>query len=121
MPRLSPATETSTIAYVLTSLPPRPIFHRPRPVRDQADQEAGPHRRVRGPLLDLKAAEKAENSGNRYLFEVNSRWTIDGKGRKNIARYFNHSCSPNCEFLNPGQARVHLHAARHQAGRGTDL
>ena len=51
----------------------------------------------KGPLLGVKAAEKAENSSNRYLFEVNSRWTIDGKSRKNVARYANHSCRPNAE------------------------
>jgi uncharacterized protein len=28
---------------------------------------------------------------------VNSRWTIDGKARSNIARYFNHSCNPNSD------------------------
>lgn len=51
----------------------------------------------KGPRLSLKQAEKAEASGNRYLFEVNSRWTIDGKARSNIARYFNHSCNPNTD------------------------
>ena len=59
-------------------------------------------RRVRlaeykGPRLDVKQAEKAEVAGNRYLFEVNSRWTIDGKARSNVARYFNHSCNPNTD------------------------
>jgi SET domain-containing protein len=59
-------------------------------------------RRVRlaeykGPRLTHEEAEKAENAGNRYLFEVNSRWTIDGKARSNIARYFNHSCNPNAD------------------------
>jgi hypothetical protein len=34
---------------------------------------------------------------NQYLFELNSRWTIDGKSRKNLARYINHSCRPNAE------------------------
>lgn len=51
----------------------------------------------KGPRLSLKQAEKAEANGNRYLFEVNSRWTIDGKARSNIARYFNHSCNPNTD------------------------
>lgn len=51
----------------------------------------------KGPRLNLKQAEKAEASGNRYLFEVNGRWTIDGKARGNIARYFNHSCNPNTD------------------------
>jgi len=65
----------------------------------------------KGPLLDLKAAEKAENSGNRYLFEVNSRWTIDGKSRRNIARYFNHSCNPNSDSTIRGK-RVFIYTTR---------
>jgi SET domain-containing protein len=36
-------------------------------------------------------------SRSKYLFEVNSRKTIDGTTRENIARYINHSCRPNCE------------------------
>jgi uncharacterized protein len=37
------------------------------------------------------------SSRSKYLFEVNSRKTIDGAIRSNIARYINHSCTPNCE------------------------
>lgn len=37
------------------------------------------------------------SSRSKYLFEVNSRKTIDGAVRTNIARYINHSCKPNCE------------------------
>lgn len=37
------------------------------------------------------------SSRSKYLFEVNSRKTIDGMARANIARYINHSCRPNCE------------------------
>lgn len=37
------------------------------------------------------------SSRSKYLFEVNSRKTIDGATRENIARYINHSCKPNCE------------------------
>ena len=65
----------------------------------------------KGPLLDVKAAEKAENSGNRYLFEVNTKWTIDGKGRNNIARYFNHSCNPNSDSSIRGK-RVFIYTTR---------
>lgn len=36
-------------------------------------------------------------SNSKYLFAVNSRKTIDGAVRSNIARYINHSCAPNCE------------------------
>ena len=37
------------------------------------------------------------SSRSKYLFEVNKRKTIDGAARANIARYINHSCTPNCE------------------------
>src|SRR5262245_40987312 len=42
-------------------------------------------------------AERREAGGNRYVFEINSRWSIDGSSRRNIARYANHSCRPNAE------------------------
>ncbi|HZL31720.1 MAG TPA: SET domain-containing protein [Pseudolabrys sp.] len=35
--------------------------------------------------------------GNKYLFEIDRRWTIDGRTRTNMARYVNHSCDPNAE------------------------
>jgi len=43
------------------------------------------------------STEQADEIDNRYLFEINSRWTIDGSGRRNRARYINHSCRPNAE------------------------
>src|SRR5499433_3203953 len=39
----------------------------------------------------------ADQLDTKYLFEINSRWTIDGSSRSNIARYINHSCRPNAE------------------------
>jgi SET domain-containing protein len=51
----------------------------------------------KGPLLKTKDAEILEARGSLYLYELNSRWTIDGSPRSNIARYFNHSCNPNAE------------------------
>ncbi len=42
------------------------------------------------------SAKEAYTSRSKYLFEVNSRKTIDGATRENIARYINHSCRPNC-------------------------
>jgi len=41
--------------------------------------------------------EEEYTSKSKYLFEVNSRKTIDGTTRENFARYINHSCKPNCE------------------------
>ena len=40
---------------------------------------------------------KKYSSRSRYLFEVNSKITIDGQDRSNTARYINHACRPNCE------------------------
>jgi SET domain-containing protein len=65
----------------------------------------------KGPLLTTKQALKAETRGNRYLYELNSRWTIDGSPRSNIARYFNHSCNPNSETYNV-KHRVFVRAMR---------
>jgi len=48
-----------------------------------------------GPLLTNKQCDSIPD--NRYLFEVNARWTIDGKSRKNVARYINHSCRGNAD------------------------
>src|ERR1700687_649432 len=49
-----------------------------------------------GPLLDSRK-KKDDAIENKYLFELNNRWTIDGSVRKNIARYINHACKPNAE------------------------
>jgi SET domain-containing protein len=51
----------------------------------------------KGPRLTNDVSEKLEARGSRYLYEVNSRWTIDGSSRKNLGRYSNHSCRPNSE------------------------
>ncbi len=48
-----------------------------------------------GKLLSTKEADERNSS---YLFEINSRWTIDGGARSNLSRYINHSCRPNCEI-----------------------
>jgi uncharacterized protein len=65
----------------------------------------------RGPLLTAKQAEKAENRGNRYLYEINSRWTIDGTPRSNLARYANHSCNPNADTTIRNR-RIFIYARR---------
>jgi len=65
----------------------------------------------KGPLLTTKQANKIEANGNRYLYEINSRWTIDGTPRSNIARYANHSCNPNADSYNV-KLRVFIRALR---------
>jgi hypothetical protein len=49
-----------------------------------------------GPLLDCRN-EKDDAVENKYLFQINGRWTIDGSVRRNVARYINHACRPNAE------------------------
>ncbi len=49
----------------------------------------------RGPRLTAEEADRREARGARYMFELNTRWTIDGSPRSNVARYINHSCYPN--------------------------
>ena len=65
----------------------------------------------KGPMLTGKAAEKAEAGGNRYLYEINKRWTIDGSPRSNVARYGNHSCNPNADSYNV-KKRVFIRAIK---------
>jgi SET domain-containing protein len=40
---------------------------------------------------------EADRLWTKYLFELNSRWTVDGSSRRNTARYINHACRPNAE------------------------
>jgi uncharacterized protein len=53
----------------------------------------------------------ADRKGGRYLFQVNSRWTVDGTGRENLSRYINHSCDPNCIAYTRGK-RILIYALR---------
>jgi SET domain-containing protein len=43
------------------------------------------------------ADDEADRLWTKYMFEINSRWTLDGSTRRNVARYINHSCKPNAE------------------------
>jgi uncharacterized protein len=60
---------------------------------------------------ELISAEEADRRGGKYLMEISSRRTIDGKGRANTARYINHGCKPNCEAVVKG-SRVEIEAIR---------
>jgi len=65
-----------------------------------------------GPLLDSRK-KKDDAVENKYLFELNGRWTIDGSVRKNIARYINHACKPNAESdVNPRKRKVVIRALK---------
>jgi hypothetical protein len=65
-----------------------------------------------GPLLDSRK-KKDDAIENKYLFELNGRWTIDGSVRKNIARYINHACRPNAESdVKPRKRKVVIRAIK---------
>src|SRR3954471_25048837 len=65
-----------------------------------------------GPLLDSRK-KKDDAVENKYLFELNGRWTIDGSVRENIARYINHACRPNAESdVMPRKRKVVIRAIK---------
>ncbi len=56
---------------------------------------------------------EADRRGGKYLFTLNKKTVIDGKGRDNLARYINHSCRPNCYAeVNAAETRVFIFAKR---------
>mgnify|MGYP002078237894 CR=1 FL=1 len=56
---------------------------------------------------------EANRRGGKYLFELNDNWTIDGKGRDNLARYLNHSCKPNCyPELDEAEEHIFIYAKK---------
>jgi uncharacterized protein len=68
--------------------------------------------RYSGPLLDARK-KKHKGIENRYLFELDGRWSIDGSGRNNIARYINHACRPNAESdVRPRLRKVEIRAIK---------
>ena len=51
-----------------------------------------------GERIPTKLAQEIDRKrANKYLFEIDRRFTIDGSARSNLARYVNHSCDPNTE------------------------
>ncbi len=63
-----------------------------------------------GEIIDNDEADRRQG---RYLFELNKKETLDGTARKNIARYINHSCRPNCEAdVKPRLKKVYIMAKR---------
>lgn len=60
------------------------------------------------------STEGADRRGGKYLFILDKKRVIDGKGRENIARYMNHSCRPNCEAeIDEDDDTVYIRARKH--------
>jgi SET domain-containing protein len=65
-----------------------------------------------GQRIPSRQAQYGErHRGAKYMFEINSRWTIDGSSRRNLGRYANHSCRPNAEAVLRG-GKVAIEALR---------
>lgn len=62
-----------------------------------------------GPFMPNKIVDTLNG---KYFFAVNSRWSVDGSGRDNIARYINHSCRPNAEALVTQRKRIWIWSKR---------
>jgi hypothetical protein len=70
-------------------------------------------------VTDAESARR-EARGCRYMFEINSRWAIDGSSRRNIARYVNHSCRPNAEAVIRRRYRI-VYVARRRIKAGEEI
>ena len=59
----------------------------------------------KGKIITRKQSEaspKFDNEKAIYLFNLNSRYDLDGDFKFNTARLINHSCEPNCEVSGTG-------------------
>ncbi len=54
---------------------------------------------------------EADRLKTKYLFDLSSRWAIDGSDRRNIARYINHSCKPNA-VAHTIRSQIRIYAKR---------
>jgi uncharacterized protein len=67
--------------------------------------------RVSHDEADRRYEEKDANDSHTFLFIVDSRTVIDAGVDGNDARFFNHSCDPNCEST-VDKRRVYIEAIR---------
>jgi SET domain-containing protein len=59
----------------------------------------------KGKIITKKETDrnpKYDNDKAIYLFNLNSRYDLDGDFKNNTARLINHSCNPNCEVAGKG-------------------
>src|SRR6185437_14087326 len=67
--------------------------------------------RVSHEEADRRYESKEENDSHTFLFIVDSKTVIDAGVNGNDARFFNHSCNPNCESV-VEKRRVFIEALR---------
>ena len=54
-----------------------------------------------GPIISNEEVDKRPYG--KYFFGLNTKWSVDGTPRSNVARYINHSCRPNAEAIISGR------------------
>jgi SET domain-containing protein len=67
--------------------------------------------RVSHAEADRRYEDKEENDSHTFLFIVDAKTVIDAGVDGNDARFFNHSCDPNCESVVENK-RVYIEALR---------
>ena len=69
--------------------------------------------------IRIKKYLNSKKTGSVYIFELNSKYDIDGTPSYNKARFINHSCSPNCEVdINNGRIWI---TSTKNIKKGTEL
>ncbi len=65
--------------------------------------------------------EESDRRGGKYLFILNEKIVVDGKERKNTARYINHACSPNAEAETDDEEKKIRIFARRKIKKGEEI
>lgn len=55
-----------------------------------------------GERIDKAEASRRCEAGNHFIFTLDDDWDIDGNVPENLARFANHSCTPNAESVVEG-------------------
>jgi SET domain-containing protein len=78
-----------------------------------------------GELITNKQSETREDrylrNGCIWVFRVNRNWSRDANVRGNVARFVNHSCSPNCWIEVDGKTRTIWIRASRAIAAGEEL
>jgi SET domain-containing protein len=78
-----------------------------------------------GELISNKQSEKREDrylsNGCIWVFRVNRNWSRDAAVGGNVARFVNHSCTPNCWIEVDGKTRTIWIRAAKQIRKGQEL
>ncbi|RME90136.1 MAG: SET domain-containing protein-lysine N-methyltransferase, partial [Candidatus Hydrogenedentota bacterium] len=72
----------------------------------------------RSELQEKKAKKTGE--GSVYIFNLNSKWDLDGNIPENLAKYINHSCSPNAEAIMTSDYRIYI-VAKKKIKKGEEI